>query len=51
VRFPPLPTAGGTSELVGAHETSGRKLAERLTPPAYIAWSQWLIATGIAVLV
>jgi hypothetical protein len=25
--------------------------AERLTPPAYVAWSLWLIATGIALLV
>jgi len=24
--------------------------AERLTPPAYVAWSLWLIATGIALL-
>jgi uncharacterized protein DUF4386 len=25
--------------------------AERLTPPAYVAWSLWLIATGVALLV
>jgi hypothetical protein len=28
----------------------GLKLAERLTPPTYIAWSLWLIATGVTVL-
>jgi hypothetical protein len=28
----------------------GLKLAERLTPPTYIAWSLWLIATGVSVL-
>lgn len=37
-------------EFVGHHEQSGWKLAERLTPIAYIAWSLWLIATGIALL-
>ena len=28
----------------------GWKLAERLTPIAYVAWSLWLIATGVALL-
>jgi hypothetical protein len=28
----------------------GWKLAERLTPIAYVAWSAWLIATGVALL-
>ena len=37
-------------EFVGGHERDGWKLAERLTPIAYIAWSLWLIATGIALL-
>jgi hypothetical protein len=37
-------------EFVGGHERTGWKLAERLTPPAYIAWSLWLIATGVALL-
>ena len=37
-------------EFVGAHERTGWKLAERLTPITYIAWSLWLIATGIALL-
>lgn len=38
-------------EFVGGHERDGWKLAEKLTPIAYIAWSLWLIATGIALLV
>jgi hypothetical protein len=37
-------------EFVGRHEPTGWKLAERLTPITYIAWSGWLIATGIALL-
>jgi hypothetical protein len=37
-------------EFVGRHEPAGWKLAERLTPITYIAWSLWLIATGIALL-
>ena len=37
-------------EFVGHHEPAGWKLAERLTPISYIAWSLWLIATGIALL-
>jgi hypothetical protein len=37
-------------EFVGPNEFTGWKLAERLTPIAYIAWSLWLIATGIALL-
>ena len=28
----------------------GRKVAERLTPIAYVAWSAWLIATGVALI-
>jgi hypothetical protein len=35
-------------EFVGAHERDGWKLAEKLTPLAYVAWSLWLIATGVA---
>jgi hypothetical protein len=37
-------------EFVGSHEPAGWKLAERLTPVAYIVWSLWLIATGITLL-
>jgi hypothetical protein len=37
-------------EFVGSHEPDGWKLAETLTPVAYIAWSLWLIGTGIALL-
>lgn len=38
-------------EFVGRHEPTGWKLAERLTPITYIAWSLWLIASGITLLV
>jgi hypothetical protein len=38
-------------EFVGRHEPTGWKLAERLTPATYVAWSLWLVATGVAVLV
>lgn len=37
-------------EFVGPFERSGWKLAAVLTPVAYIAWSLWLVVTGIAVL-
>jgi hypothetical protein len=37
-------------EFVGRHEPAGWKPAERLTPITYIAWSLWLIATGVAML-
>jgi hypothetical protein len=37
-------------EFVGRHEPAGWKLAERLTPITYIAWSLWLIATGVALI-
>jgi hypothetical protein len=38
-------------EFVGGHEPTGWKLAGHLTPPAYVAWSLWLVATGVAFLV
>ena len=34
-------------EFVGRHEPAGWKIAERPTPIAYVAWSLWLIATGV----
>jgi hypothetical protein len=37
-------------EFVGRAEAAGWKVAERLTPVAYVAWSLWLVATGIALL-
>ena len=37
-------------EFVGSHEPGGWKLAEKLTPVAYVAWSLWLIAAGVALL-
>lgn len=38
-------------EFVGRFERTGWRLAGALTPITYIAWSLWLIATGIALLV
>jgi hypothetical protein len=38
-------------EFVGGHEPAGWKLAERLTPITYVAWSLWLVVTGVALLV
>jgi hypothetical protein len=35
-------------EFVG--RSSGWPVAEKLTPPAYVAWSLWLIATGVVLL-
>jgi uncharacterized protein DUF4386 len=41
----------GALEFVGANEPKGWSVAERLTPIAYIAWSLWLVACGVALLV
>jgi hypothetical protein len=38
-------------EFVGSHERDGWRLAEQLTPVTYVAWSLWLMATGVALLV
>lgn len=40
----------GALEFVGPNEVDGWKVAERLVPVAYIAWSLWLIASGIVLL-
>ena len=37
-------------EFVGRFERTGWKLAATLTPITYIAWSVWLVATGVALL-
>jgi hypothetical protein len=37
-------------EFVGRFEPSGWELAGKLTPIAYVVWSLWLIATGIALI-
>ena len=37
-------------EFVGPAERDGWKLAATLTPITYIAWSLWLVACGIALL-
>jgi Domain of unknown function (DUF4386) len=38
-------------EFVGAFEERGWRVAAVLTPIAYVAWSLWLIAVGLALLV
>ena len=35
-------------EFVGRFEPAGWKLAGQITPIAYIAWSLWLVALGVA---
>jgi hypothetical protein len=35
---------------VGPFERKGWQLAATITPYAYIAWSLWLVATGVALL-
>jgi hypothetical protein len=40
----------GTLEFVGPNEREGWPLAGTIVPIAYIAWSLWLIALGIALL-
>jgi hypothetical protein len=37
--------------VVGPAERDGWKLAATLTPITYIAWSLWLVAGGITLLV
>jgi hypothetical protein len=39
------------AEFLGGFEPSGWKLAGRLTPVAYVLWSLWLVAVGVAFLV
>jgi hypothetical protein len=41
----------GSAEFVGPFEPRGWKVAGGLVPIAYIGWSLWLLATGIALLV
>jgi hypothetical protein len=41
----------GTLEFVGPNEEHGWPLAGTIVPIAYIAWSVWLIALGVALLV
>ena len=40
----------GSLEFVGPFEERGWKLAAALVPLAYIAWSIWLLALGIGLL-
>ena len=41
----------GSMEFVGANEKEGWKFAGALVPIAYIGWSLWLLAQGIALFV
>ena len=41
----------GTLEFVGPNEEHGWALAGTIVPIAYIAWSLWLVALGIALLI
>jgi hypothetical protein len=41
----------GSLEFVGSNERAGWAVAGRIVPIAYIVWSLWLIALGIAVIV
>jgi hypothetical protein len=41
----------GTLEFVGPNEEHGWPLAGTIVPIAYITWSLWLIALGIALLI
>ncbi len=37
-------------EFVGRNEPTGWKLAEKLTPIAYVLWSIWLVIAGVALI-
>jgi hypothetical protein len=37
-------------EFTGRHEPAGWRLAGALTPVAYVLWSGWLAAVGLALL-
>jgi len=41
----------GSMEFIGANEKEGWRLAGTLVPLAYIGWSAWLLALGIALLI
>jgi hypothetical protein len=40
----------GTLEFVGPNEAHGLPLAGSIVPIAYVAWSLWLMALGVALL-
>jgi len=42
--------AAGSLEFVGRFEENGWKLAGAIVPIAYIAWSLWLVISGIVLL-
>jgi hypothetical protein len=40
----------GSFEFVGRFEEQGWKLASTIVPITYIAWSMWLIVSGVLLL-
>lgn len=40
----------GTIEFVGPHEERGSRIAGTVVRVAYVAWSLWLVALGIALI-
>jgi hypothetical protein len=46
-----LPLLVGSLEFVGPFEEKGWKLAGTIVPIAYIAWSLWLMTTGLVLLI
>ncbi len=49
--LPGLALVLGSREFAGRHEEHGWAPAEKLVPVAYVAWSLWLVALGIGLLV
>ena len=41
----------GSAEFLGPNEERGWGLAGAAIPPLYIAWSLWLLAMGIALII
>jgi hypothetical protein len=41
----------GSTEFLGSNEESGSKVAGAVVPLAYIGWSVWLLALGVALLI
>jgi hypothetical protein len=46
-----LALVAGSLEFVGPFEEEGWKLAGTIVPIAYIAWSLWLVTTGVVLLI
>ena len=46
-----LALVAGSLEFVGPFEEKGWKLAGTIVPIAYIAWSLWLVISGVVLLI